>query len=70
MPKFKIGETVRCLPVQPKVKHEYRGYGFKANKSFVIREITQPNSKDPIYWSSYTEGGVYEHELEENDWDG
>lgn len=70
MPKYKVGETVKCLPVQPTGRNLDMGHGFVAGKSFAIKEITQTHTTDPIYWPKSGGGGIYEHELEENDWDG
>jgi hypothetical protein len=69
MPKYKVGETVKCVSIQPDRPMDSRGCGFSPSKTFVIRKISMENSLDPIYWPS-TGGGIYEHELEEHEWDG
>ena len=70
MPKFKIGDKVKCLARQPKMTYEKMGAGFESGKEFVVSNITQERSSDPIYWPDKESCGVYEHELEELEWDG
>lgn len=77
MPKFKVGEIVKCLPVQPERHTSSMGAGFIAGGSFKVKKITFQDTNDPIYWPTNdgnkafdSSCGVYEHELEEHDWDG
>jgi hypothetical protein len=70
MPKYKVGDTVSCLPVQPERPLSQRGAGFKAGYTFKVKEITLEKEADPIYWPFPNGNGIYEHELEEMDWDG
>jgi len=68
MPRFKIGDNVKCLPIQPKAKSNHQGAGFIAGMTFEVRKITETNTNDAIYWPDHG-NGIYEHELEGMDWD-
>lgn len=75
MPRFNVGDTVKCQKIQPEPlpPHQRRGAGFVADMTFTIDKITMEESRDPVYWPISGQGvyrcGVFEHELE-YDWDG
>jgi hypothetical protein len=49
------------------------GAGFVAGMEFTVARISNEIKDDPIYWPVAGQGirgcGVFEHELEQKDWD-
>ena len=71
MAKYKVGDTLRCLPrFNEKVNGyndlEYGGSGYSAYHVFKVKNITDDNSDRPVYWpvdedKKGNRHGVYEN---------
>jgi hypothetical protein len=64
-PKFKIGQTVRCIGTSEGMGSNlsFGGCGWKLDRKFKIVYITK-DSPPYIYWGSGNNYGVWEHHLE------
>lgn len=59
LPKFEIGDFVRCISIPQGV---YSGAGYGINSAFIINRITQDDTGN-IYWGASNGCGVYEFAL-------
>ena len=68
MPKFKQGDKLRCIKVDPVPKREYqrgsRGAGWKDQLVFKVDQIRTEANGTPIYFGGVNGHGVYEDQVE------
>ena len=66
MPKFKVGDRVRCINIDSDVLYQLIGVGWKENLVYTIQSKWIPDN-DPtscVYYGGWDGHGVYEPFLE------